>query len=367
MPDHANNEHRVSIESLRELLAALDLPCETPSDLADRLHRCKPAGPPRLVTATIGESFDLPVVGPSSQRVHLTYEDGRAVDMPVSAQPRAVRLCGIETPGYHAAEIDGREVTIAVAPPRCTTVADVPPGQHVWELVAQGYGLRSAGDFGIGDMAGVVALAEQAATLGADALALSPLHALFAADPRHSSPYSPSSRLFYNPLHADPRLLFGEARVERAAAVPGFAALAAELYDRPLIDWPRSASAKIAMLRHLFADFGGRSSRPTESSLAADFASFRAAGGELLENHARFEVLRTASLAADASAWSWTDWPKGWRSPENTEVRAFVNVIYRMLRFTAFCNGSPNGRSRPRSRRPYKPECGSVSPISPSA
>ena len=215
--------------SLRELLAALDLPCETPSDLAHSLHRCKPAGPPRLVTATIGEPFDLPVVGPSSQRVHLTYEDGRAVDMPVSAQPRAVRLCGIETPGYHAAEIDGREVTIAVAPPRCTTVADVPPGQHIWGLVAQVYGLRSAGDFGIGDMAGVVALAEQAATLGADALALSPLHALFAADPRHSSPYSPSSRLFYNPLHADPRLLFGEARVERAAADAGFAALAAEL------------------------------------------------------------------------------------------------------------------------------------------
>lgn len=323
--DYANNEHRVSIESLRELLAALDLPCETPSDLAHSLHRCKPAGPPRLVTATIGEPFDLPVVGPSSQRVHLTYEDGRAVDMPVSAQPRAVRLCGIETPGYHAAEIDGREVTIAVAPPRCTTVADVPPGQHIWELVAQVYGLRSAGDFGIGDMAGVVALAEQAATLGADALALSPLHALFAADPRHSSPYSPSSRLFYNPLHADPRLLFGEARVERAAADAGFAALAAELYDRPLIDWPQSASAKIAMLRHLFADFAGSDlSRPTESSLAADFASFRAAGGELLENHARFEVLHTASLAADASAWSWTDWPKGWRSPENTEVRAFA-------------------------------------------
>jgi 4-alpha-glucanotransferase len=323
--DYANNEHRVSIDSLRRLLAALNLPCETPSDLAHSLHRCNPAAPPPLVTATIGEPFDLPVAGPSPQSVHLTYEDGRRVDMPASAQPRAVRLGGIETPGYLTAEIDGRQVTIAAAPPRCTTVNDIHPGQRIWGLVAQVYGLRSAGDFGIGDMAGVVALAEQAATLGADALALSPLHALFAADPRHSSPYSPSSRLFYNPLHANPRFLFGDARLERAAADAGVSALAAELHNRPLIDWPQSASAKIAMLRRLFADFASSELlAPAESSLAADFASFRAAGGAPLENHARFEVLHAASLAADASAWSWAEWPKGWRSPESAEVRAFA-------------------------------------------
>jgi 4-alpha-glucanotransferase len=323
--DYVNNEHRVSIESLRRLLAALDLPCETPGDLAHSLHRCNPAGPPPLVTATIGKPFDLPVAGPSPRHVHITYEDGRAVDMPTSPRPRAARLGGIETPGYHAAEVDGRQVAIAVAPARCTTVDDIRPGQHIWGLVAQVYGLRSAGDFGIGDMAGVVALAEQAAALGADALALSPLHAVFAADPRHSSPYSPSSRLFFNPLHADPRLLFGDARVERAAADAGVTAVAAELHEQPLIDWPRSASAKLAMLRRLFTDFASAElSAPAESSLAADFGSFRAAGGALLENHARFEVLHAASLAANTNAWSWTEWPKGWRNPENTEVRAFA-------------------------------------------
>jgi 4-alpha-glucanotransferase len=335
--DYANDERRVSIESLRRLLAALNLPCETPSDLAHSLHRCNPAGPPPLVTATIGEPFDLPVTGPSPQRVHMTCEDGRSVDLTASAQLRAVRLSGIETPGYHVAEIDGRRVTIAVAPPRCATVDDIRPGQHIWGLVAQVYGLRSPGDFGIGNMAGVVALAEQAAALGADALALSPLHALFVADPRKSSPYSPSSRLFYNPLHADPRLLFGQARVERAAANAGVRALAPELHNRPLIDWPQSASAKIAMLRHLFADFASSDlSGPAESSLAADFASFRAAGGALLENHARFEVLQAASFAADGSARSWTEWPEGWRSPENTEVRAFAERHQNEVTFHCF-------------------------------
>ena len=49
---------------------------------------------------------------------------------------------------------------------------------------------------------GIAALAEAAGARGADALALSPMHALFAADPSRFGPYSPSTRLFLNPLHA---------------------------------------------------------------------------------------------------------------------------------------------------------------------
>ena len=47
----------------------------------------------------------------------------------------------------------------------------------------------------------------------ADAIALSPTHSLFAADPSHFGPYSPSSRLFLNPLFADPTLVFGAMHV----------------------------------------------------------------------------------------------------------------------------------------------------------
>jgi 4-alpha-glucanotransferase len=335
--DYANNKHRVSIGSLRELLAALGFPCASPSDVAHSLYRCRRLDAPPLKTATVGEPINLPVSGPSPRNLQITYEDGGAVDMLACAQPGAVRLAGIDTPGYHAAEVDGRQITIAVAPARCATVGDFDTDRQIWGLVAQVYGLRSAGDFGIGNMAGVVALAEQAATLGADALALSPLHALFAADPRHSSPYSPSSRLFYNPLHADPRLLFGDARVERAAADAGVSSLAAELHGRLLIDWPQSASAKMGMLRRLFADFASSElSATAKSSLAADFVSFRAEGGALLENHARFEVLHAASLAANPSAWSWSEWPKGWRNPESPEVSAFAEHYQTDVTFHCF-------------------------------
>ena len=335
--DYANKQHQTSIEALRRLLAALDLPCETAGDVADSLHRCEPASSPPLVTATVGEPFDLPVKGHRPRHVRMICEDGAAIDVPASAQRRGVRLRGIDTPGYHTADLDGRRVTVAVAPPRCTTVANVAAGERIWGPVAQVYGLRSAGDFGIGDMAGVVALAQQAASLGADILALSPLHALFAADPQHSSPYSPSSRLFYNPLHADPRVLFGGARVDRAAAEAGVAHLAASLRDRSLIDWPESASAKMAMFRRLFADFeAAELAAPAQSSLATDFISFRAAGGALLENHARFELLHTASLANNPSAWSWTEWPRDWRNPDSDEVLSFAERHQTEVTFHCF-------------------------------
>ncbi len=99
--DYANKEHQTSIEALRRLLAALDLPCETAADVADSLHRCEPASSPPLVTATVGEPFDLPV-DRAIGRVHVRIicEDGAVIDVPARAQRRGVRLRGIDTPGY---------------------------------------------------------------------------------------------------------------------------------------------------------------------------------------------------------------------------------------------------------------------------
>ena len=183
--DYANAKHEVSIETLRRLLAALGLACETASDVADSLHRCRTAASPPLITATVKEPLNCPSQVQDRDPCGSPLRTARDRHSR-STRPGALRLAGIETPGYHTAEVDGRQITIAVAPPRCATVSDIAPHERIWGLVAQVYGLRSHGDFGIGDMAGVVALAGQAAALRADALALSPLHALFAADPHHS-------------------------------------------------------------------------------------------------------------------------------------------------------------------------------------
>jgi 4-alpha-glucanotransferase len=327
--DYTGKRRRVSIAVLRQILAALGLPCKSADDIRHsqktvRGSASKTASP--LITANVGETIAVADArGDLGVPMRLIYEDDATADV------QARQLCSgkwllppIAKPGYHCLEVGERSIDLAVAPPRCISVSDLAPGVRIWGLAAQLYGLRRAGDGGIGDTAALAALAESAARHGADAVAISPAHAGFAADPGRYRPYSPSSRLFLNPLHADPRLLFGETEVGCAVEALGLAPEFARLEAEPLIDWPAAARAKFELLRRLFDDFVGDENSQRTDALARDFAAFRAAGGELLQLHARFEALHADRLAADPSAWSWRTWPAPLRDPNSAAVAEFV-------------------------------------------
>ncbi|MFX7491479.1 hypothetical protein ABTJ25_19675, partial [Acinetobacter baumannii] len=78
-----------------------------------------------------------------------------------------------------------------MAPPSCPSLASLAPGRsRRWGLAAQVYALRRPGDGGLGDSAALEDLLRSAARHGADALAISPLHALAEANGHAYSPYS---------------------------------------------------------------------------------------------------------------------------------------------------------------------------------
>jgi 4-alpha-glucanotransferase len=327
--DHAGKQRRVSVAVLRRILAALDLPCDNDDDLRQSREAVRAAAGSStspLITANLGEPIALTDAQENLRSpLRLTYEDGSTADV------RAHQSCGgkwllppIEAPGYHRLDVGRRSIALAVAPAQCVTINDVAPGARVWGLAAQLYGLRRDGDGGIGDTTALTALAQSAARRGADAVAISPTHAGFAAAPGRYRPYSPSSRLFLNPLHADPRLLFGEATVAHAIEALGLAPELARLEAAPLIDWPAAGGAKLALLRRLFDDFVDASERSRADALTDDFTAFRAAGGDLLQLHARFEALHADRLAADPNAWSWRAWPAPLRDPNNAAVEGFA-------------------------------------------
>ena len=336
--DYANVRRRVCVATLRRILSALGLPCETAKDLAqsrDELTIRARRSPP-LITATAGQPVLL-AGRHADQPARLRLADGTALDLaPVRDRNGSLVLPAAQLPGYHRLEIGEGSFTLAVAPQRCHTIEDIAPGTRLWGLAVQVYGLRGLGDCGIGDMSAVAALAREAASFKADALALSPTHALFTADPTHFSPYSPSSRLFYNPLHADPRTLFGDARVADAARRAGLERELCRLAEARNIEWPHAARCKLALFRGLFDDFAATdlSSDPA-TARAADFAEFRAQGGDLLWEHACFEALQCTRLAAEA-VWDWRKWCAQWRSPRTQAVREFAARHDREIAFHCF-------------------------------
>lgn len=312
----------VSPETLRRLLAALDLPCASNDDLVESHRRlaARDGDGAGFSTVTAGESLRM---AGSRRSARLTLEDG-------TRQTIAVRAAGtgqIEIrinapPGYHRLEIGNREITLAVAPRRCWAISDAARGRRVWGLAAQIYGLTRPGDGGIGDTGAVAMLARAAARLRADAIALSPSHAMFSADLRRYGPYSPSSRLFLNPLYADPEAVFGAARV---AALRKSDAVSRARGN--LINWPKAAAAKYDLLRRLFEQFRAQElAQPKAGALAADFRQFCATQGELLQDHAAFEVLQAERLKCNGAQWSWRSWPVDWRDPRGATLVHFART-----------------------------------------
>jgi len=336
--DHANKSRRVPLDTIRRILAALGLPCATAADLAHSRHFLDEARTPPLMTATVGQPIVLPIhVADEAARIHLIGQDGEATKLAAFRSRRGLSLSAVQFPGYYTIEIGRTRATLAVAPARCNTIDDSAPGERLAGLAAQIYGLRSPGDCGIGDMAGVSALAKAAAALELDALALSPTHALFAADPEHRSPYSPSNRLFYNPLLADAASVLGADRVARARTAAGLGAAVRELEISPLIDWTASSNAKMSVFRCLFDDFvATEPAAGPPARLGEDFAKFRATGGVALEQHALFEALHAVRLQAGREAWNWRDWPPQWRDPQSAAVKSFCEKNQREISFHVF-------------------------------
>ncbi len=293
--DFQGRWHDVSPDTLRAVLAALDLPASTDLEVAQSLEAATVAvALLPLTTTTVGHPTPLPL---PAGRYRLMLETGGTIEGVIEDG----MLPGVSEAGYHRLFAAGQETTLAVAPPRCFAVSDAAPGARPWALAVQLYGLRREGDGGLGDFRALEALVGPAAAHGAGGIAISPVHAQFSADPDRFSPYSPSSRLQLNVLHA-------------GLDLPG--AEAAALAGAEFVDWPAAGRLRLRALRARFEAAG-----PEE--LAA-LAAYRAAAGPVIETHAKFEALHEHFFGADPTKWHWRTWPGNYRHPDNPAVLEFV-------------------------------------------
>jgi 4-alpha-glucanotransferase len=297
--DVFGQHHDVAPPTLRAVLHALGLPAATGADIADSRYRATAphTALPPLITAQAGLRIELPV---PPNRYSLTLEDGRIFDGYAEARLDGAAIPPILEPGYHQLQLGGGQTTLAVAPRQCFSVPDAIGAAKGWGLAVQLYALRRRGDAGIGDFAALAQLAPGAARHGAHAIAISPVHAQFCADPDRFSPYAPSSRIALNVLHAE--------------IDTGHAAL--EALD--LVDWPQATRFRLAQLRRIFAALR---SDPAET---AALQAFAATQGERLRAHARFEALHEHFFAQGSGPWHWRDWPAAFRDSASPAVAAFA-------------------------------------------
>ncbi|MGA0594378.1 malto-oligosyltrehalose synthase [Enterovirga sp. CN4-39] len=308
----------------RGILGHLGFPADSDAAARDSLARIEAFRStlvPHLVTRAPRRPADIPLRPNEGGRVYWRLRDeagqvreGRA------AQSRILHL-PVLPEGYFELEVEAggerARSTLVVAPERCWQPGWMRREGRAWGLAAQIYSLRSASNLGIGSYADVAEAASGAGPLGASFLGLSPVHALFSADRSKISPYSPSSRLFLETIHIDPKAVPGFAGSRAAALLEegGRAARIAALRDAALVDHAAVWAELSPVLEALWAECGGAD----EHGLAA----FRRAEGEKLEAHATFEALH--EHFRNEGRWWLGDWPEEYRRNGSEAVARFAS------------------------------------------
>ncbi|HEY3916606.1 MAG TPA: 4-alpha-glucanotransferase [Stellaceae bacterium] len=206
---------------------------------------------------------------------------------------------------------------------RCFAPGWMMRNERRWGIAVQLYGVRSPRNWGIGDFTDLMALVRLVAAQGADFVGLNPLHALYAAEPRRHSPYSPSSREFLNVLYLDPEamLSFAISPAARARiADPAFQEQIRVLRDAALVDYEGVARVKDEIFHLVFADFAALCAREPRHSVVLRFAQFARERGEALRRFAIYQALSCRPGFGD----NWMAWPAEFRDPAGAAAHDFA-------------------------------------------
>lgn len=309
----AKGERRcVGLDTLKAVLKALDLPAGNFPEISEsraRLRRdslsipplqvVKPGGRVRIAAGRHAELVSADGAR-AALRIHPAEENGTAFHAPHEA-------------GYYQVECSEGVFGLAVVPGHALRPRDLAESGKLAGIAVQIYSLPGGTGGSFGDFAALASFAAEAGRAGVDAIMASPTHALFGADPGRFSPYSPSTRLFLNPLFADVTL-------EGLAAEEG-------ADGGELIDWQCAGPAKYQQLRAAFARFRKRADH-------ADFARFCREGGERLRAHAQFEALDAKFRRTGIVGFQ--NWPADYRNPQAAGAHAYVRDAPEELEFQLY-------------------------------
>ena len=345
---------RITSDATREaLLAAMGFDASDEERAARALVRLEREegerllAPVRVFRATAGARPNVPLRLPSGfergdWRLELVAEDdqrhvaeGR---FDARADPGATRQVVLPLPeglphGYYTmrVELDAAPGTagplaatqrFVMAPHSALSVDEVPGAAGSFGLWTNLYTVRGRRDWGFGDLGVLEELLVWCGEIGGEFVGVNPLHAI----PNRGwaiTPYSPSSRIYRNPLYIDVEAV---PELEACAAArarlrdPAFRERLAALRQAGRIEHGAVLDAKREVLRllwHTFRSGGGATAR------AAAFARYREREGAALRDFATWEVLAETFGRPEAPATDWRAWPAPFRDPHGAAVARF--------------------------------------------
>lgn len=340
--------HEVPIEVCKTLLTALGVPPDGPAPPAaqltgewlERVYVLPCSDPKPCIMIGAGASAE--------QTLRWTYlgaegrvSDGTGCGTSTSGdQAIAWRLPFSAAPGPHiltftAEDGSASSTWIIGTPDTGYRPPELEDGRRAWGIAVQLYALRSERNWGIGDFTDLAQVIEYASGLGASLVGLNPLHAPFLHDPDRASPYSPSSRLFLNPLYIDVEAVPEFQHTERArshVANPDFQAQIQALRAAPLVDYRATWNHKKVVLEMLHDAFR----QTADNDRRRAFANFRGRQGDALARYSLYEALQEHFFARDPSVWGWPVWPEDYRCPEAPAVARFATTHEIRVEFFAY-------------------------------
>lgn len=249
--------------------------------------------------------------------------------------------------GYHKVTLCVGErqhkASLIVTPSAAYEPKPMANGDKIWGTAIQLYTLRSATNWGIGDLTDLKELIERISKAGGDFVGLNPMHALFLTNPNHCSPYSPSNRAFLNPLYVDIEAVEEfkcSESLQKKVTTKAHQQLLNTLRATQDVHYTAVSELKQTYFKHLYAVFLDQH-QGKNTNREQHFLAFVAHQGEALEQHVIFEALQKHFFDQDSSYWSWPAWPREYQQPTSDAVKQFAieNAdalgFYRYLQFIA--------------------------------
>ena len=341
--DQSGGEQRVTTDATRErLLAAMGIDASTERRARAALARLRDESQrqwiaPVRVVRQRSRSVRRVRVRVPAMHVHeiawtleLRTEDGVTTRVHGTIHGGAARRIELELPhvpplGYHDLTIEfngeGTRASAAqrliVVPARCTPPEARLHGRRAFGITANLYTVRSARNWGAGDLSDLATIAEWTGHAGGAFVGVNPLHAL-RNEGFDVSPYSPITRLFRNPLYvavdAVPELAH-DAAARAMIDVPELQAELAALRDAHMLDYGRIMALRAPVLASLHRTFVERECVPN-TTRGREYTAFVAREDPQLTQFATFLAI------AEREGPDARQWPEALRDANGSAVAA---------------------------------------------